>query len=139
MDNQTKPKIALKMLPVQLRRPILLTLLMIAALMMITKPVLPNRMDPKMPSYVTKTKNNLDIMTWTKRLTRFSYDNKKVTHENSKKNLEKIKRTKCLTSYIIENECKKDAIKKREKNDSKNSKKESGKNKEDKVPYQFCH
>ena len=41
--------------------------------------------------------------------------------ENSKKNLEKIKRSKCLTSYIIKKECKKS--KKREKNDSKNSKK----------------
>ena len=43
--------------------------------------------------------------------------------ENSKKNLEKIKRSKCLTSYIIKKECKKYAFKKREKNDSKNSKK----------------
>ena len=33
--------------------------------------------------------------------------------ENSKKNLEKIKRSKCLTSYIIKKECKKS--KKREK------------------------
>ena len=34
--------------------------------------------------------------------------------ENSKKNLEKIKRSKCLTSYIIKKECKK-SKKKRKK------------------------
>jgi len=33
-----------------------------------------------------------------------------------------MKRTKCLTSLIIKKECKKDAIKKREKNDGKNYK-----------------
>ena len=114
---------ALIMLPMRLRRPILLILLMIAALMIRTKTVLPNRMHPKMPSYVTKTKNNLEKMRRTKCLTRYSYDDKKITLKNSKKNLEKIKRTKCLTSYIIKKECKKDASKKREKNDSKNSKK----------------
>ena len=78
MDSQTKSKWALTMLPLQLRRTILLTLLMIAALTMMAQ--------------TKKVKNDI---------------------ENSKKNLEKIKRSKCLTSYIIKKECKKS--KKREK------------------------
>ena len=112
------------MLPLQLqpRRLILLTVLMIAALMMMNKTLLPNQMHPKTPSCITKTKNNLEKMRRTKCLTRYSYDDKKITLKNSKKNLEKIKRTKCLTSYIIKKESKKD-IKKRRKTDSKNSKK----------------
>ena len=110
MDYQNKTIVALIMLPLQPRRLILLTVLMIAVLMIMNK------------SCITKTKNNLEKMRRTKCLTRFSNDAKKVTLKNSKKNLEKIKRTKCLTSYIIKKESKKD-IKKRRKNDSKNSKK----------------
>ena len=74
MDNHTKTKLALIMLPSQLRRTILLTLLMIAALTIVAI-------------------NDI---------------------KNSKKNLEKMKRTKCLTSYVIKNvkkEYKKNAIK----------------------------
>jgi len=111
MDYQSKTIVALIMLPLQPRRLILLTVLMIAVLMIMNK------------SCITKTKNNLEKMRRTKCLTRYSYDDKKITLKNSKKNLEKIKRTKCLTSYIIKKESKKDDIKKREKNDSKNSKK----------------
>ena len=139
MDHQNKTILALIMLPLQPRRLILLTVLMIATLMIMNKTLLPNWMHPKTPSCITKTKNNLEKMRRTKCLTRFSHDNKKITLKNPKKDLEKIKRTKCLTSYIIKKECKKDAVKKSKKNDSKNSKKNLEKNKEDKVPYQFCH
>ena len=66
MDNHTKTKLALIMLPSQLRRTILLTLLMIAALTIVAKNVLPNRMHPKIPSYIAKTKNNLEKMRRTK-------------------------------------------------------------------------
>ena len=113
MDNHTKSKLALIMLPSQLRRTILLTLLMIAALTIVAI-------------------NDI---------------------KNSKKNLEKMKRTKCLTSYVIKNvkkECKKDALKKQKlkkkikkklnwkrKTRKINIKKISGKNEEDKVPYQI--
>ena len=103
MDYQSKTIVALIMLPLQPRRLILLTVLMIAALMIMNK------------SCITKTKNNLEKMRRTKCLTRYSYDDKKITLKNSKKNLEKIKRTKCLTSYIIKKECKKDASKKEKK------------------------
>ena len=103
MEYQKKAIIALITLPLQPRRPILLTLLMITALMMMTKTVLPNWMHPKMPSYITQTKNNLEKMRRTKCLTRYSYDIKKVTLKNSKKNLEKIKRTKCLTRFSYDN------------------------------------
>ena len=77
MECQDKAIMTLIMLLMRLRRPILLILLMIAALMIIIKTLLPNRMHPKMPSYVTKTKNNLEKIKRTKCLTRFSYDNKK--------------------------------------------------------------
>ena len=79
MDNQTKTKLALIMLPSQLRRTILLTLLMIAALTIVAKTVLPNRMHPKIPSYIAKTKNNLEKMRRTKCLTR---DNLKCLKTN---------------------------------------------------------
>ena len=108
MDYQNKTIVALIMLPLQPRRLILLTVLMIAALMIMNKTLLPNWMHPKTPSCITKTKNKLEKMRRTKCLTRYSYDDKKITLKNSKKNHEKIKRTKCLTSYIIKKESKKD-------------------------------
>ena len=101
MDYQSKTIVALIMLPLQPRRLILLTVLMIAVLMIMNK------------SCITKTKNNLEKMRRTKCLTRYSYDDKKITLKNSKKNLEKIKRTKCLTSYVIRNnekDCQKDEL-----------------------------
>ena len=114
MDYQSKTIVALIMLPLQPRRLILLTVLMIAALMIMNK-TLPNRMHPKTLSCITKTKNNLEKMRRTKCLTRYSYDDKKITLKNSKKNLEKIKRTKCLTSYIIKKKVKKIILKKEKK------------------------
>ena len=87
MDYQSKTIVALIMLPLQPRRLILLTVLMIAALMIMNK-TLPNRMHPKTLSCITKTKNNLEKMRRTKCLTGFSKDNKK-TLKNSKKSLEK--------------------------------------------------
>ena len=112
MDYQSKTIVALIMLPLQPRRLILLTVLMIAALMIMNK-TLPNRMHPKTLSCIMKTKNNLEKMRRTKCLTRYSYDDKKITLKNSKKNLEKIKRTKCLTSFVIKNDkkdCQKDEL-----------------------------
>ena len=130
MDNQTKSKLALKMLSSQLRKTIMLTLLVMVALTIIAKAVPPNLMHRKMTRCIAKTKKNLEKMRRTKCLTRYSYIDENIKKEyekssikknvkndtkNSKKNLEKIKRTKCLTSYVIENnkkEYKKDVIKK---------------------------
>ena len=87
MDNHTKTKLALIMLPSQLRRTILLTLLMIAALTIVAI------------NDIKNSKKNLEKMKRTKCLTSYVIKNVK----NSKKNLEKMKRTKCLTSYVIKN------------------------------------
>ena len=87
MDNHTKTKLALIMLPSQLRRTILLTLLMIAALTIVAI------------NDIKNSKKNLEKMKRTKCLTSYVIKNVK----NSKKNLEKMKRTKCLTSYAIKN------------------------------------
>ena len=100
MEYQNKALIALIMLPLQPRRPILLIPLMMAALMIMTKTELPNWMLSKMPSYTTETKNYLEKMRRSKCLTGYSYDDKRMTLKNSKKNLEKIKRLKCLTSFV---------------------------------------
>ena len=89
MEYQNKAIMALIMLPMRLRRPILLILLMIAALMIRTKTVLPNRMHPKMPSYVTKTKNNLEKMRRTKCLTRYSYIDENIKKEYEKSSIKK--------------------------------------------------
>ena len=106
------------MLSSQLRRTLLLTILVIAALTMMTKTVSPNLMHLKMTRYIAKTKKDLEKMRRTKCLTRYSYvdkTNKKESEKyiikknfkndikNSKKNLEKMKRTKCLTSFVIKN------------------------------------
>ena len=108
MDSHTKTKLALIMLPSQLRRTILLVL-MIAALTIVAI------------NDIKNSKKNLEKMKRTKCLTSYVIKNVKKEYKendikndikNSKKNLEKIKRTKCLTSYVIKNVkkyCKKDA------------------------------
>ena len=98
MDNQTKSKLALIMLSSQLRRTLLLTILVIAALTMMTKTVLPNLMHLKMTRYIAKTKKDLEKMRRTKCLTRYSYVDKTTKKESEKYT---IKKTLKMTLKIL--------------------------------------
>ena len=81
MDNQTKSKLALKMLSSQLRKTILLTLLVMVALTIIAKAVPPNLMQWKMTRCIAKTKKNLEKKRRTKCLTRYSYIDENIKKE----------------------------------------------------------
>ena len=89
MDNQTKSKLALIMLSSQLRRTLLLTILVIAALTMMTKTVSPNSMHLKMTRYIAKTKKDLEKMRRTKCLTRYRYVDKTTKKESEEYTIKK--------------------------------------------------